>query len=71
MVRENRAVTERHRVQDQIRAKYGDDYINALRKQYCAICTFSAENNGCKHDLLPINSSGSICLYHSAIKAGG
>ena len=63
---------ERDRQQDQIRVKYGDEYIQALQKQYCGSCTFGHSTGegefDCNRLLLPIGIKGGICLYHSGIK---
>ena len=60
---EVRALTEKLRLQQRIRDRFGDWQIEARQQSLCQGCV-SFDCQRCKHGLLPVTSEGSDCPYY-------
>jgi len=56
-------VTEKLRLQEEIRARFGDWQITARQQSLCPRCV-NCDCQHCKHGLLPVTSEGSDCPYY-------
>jgi hypothetical protein len=56
-------VTERLRLQREIRGRFGDWQIEARQQSLCQRC-ISFYYQRCEHGLLPVTSEGSDCPYY-------
>ncbi len=56
-------VTGKLRLQQEIRARFGDWQIEAREQSLCQWC-ISFDYQHCKHNLLPVTSEGNDCPYY-------
>ena len=60
-------LTEKLRLQQKIRHRFGDWQIEAREQSLCQRCT-SFDYQHCKYSLLPVTSEGGDCPYHQERK---
>ena len=62
-LQEVKMITEKLKLQQKIRERFGDWQIEARQQSLCQRC-LSFYHQHCEHSLLPVTSEGSDCPYY-------